>query len=55
MFGFQKLASLVTDLSQTVKAGDLIVVDELFAVLDTVCHPVKKTVQLSVKVRLTSS
>lgn len=35
MFGFQKLASLITDLSQTVKAGDLIVVDELFAVLDT--------------------
>ncbi len=35
MFGFQKLASLVTDLSQTVKAGDFIVVDELFAVLDT--------------------
>ncbi len=34
MFGFQKLASLITDLSQTVKAGDLIVVDELFAVLD---------------------
>jgi hypothetical protein len=35
MFGFQKLASLITDLSQTVKARDLIVVDELFAVLDT--------------------
>jgi len=35
MFGFQKLASLITDLSQTVKAGDLIVVDEIFAVLDT--------------------
>jgi hypothetical protein len=35
MFGFQKLASLITDLSQTIKARDLIVVDELFAVLDT--------------------
>ncbi len=34
MFGFQKLASLITDLSQTVKAGNLIVVDELFTVLD---------------------
>jgi HPt (histidine-containing phosphotransfer) domain-containing protein len=34
MFGFQKLASLITDLSQTVKARDFIVVDELFAVLD---------------------
>ena len=34
MFGFQKLASLVTDLSQTVKAGNFIVVDEIFAVLD---------------------
>jgi HPt (histidine-containing phosphotransfer) domain-containing protein len=35
MFGFQKLASLITDLSQTVKARDVIVVDELFDVLDT--------------------
>lgn len=35
MFGFQKLASLITDLSQTIKARDVIVVDELFAVLDT--------------------
>jgi HPt (histidine-containing phosphotransfer) domain-containing protein len=35
MFGFQKLASLITDLSQTIKARDFIVVDELFAVLDT--------------------
>ncbi len=34
MFGFQKLASLITDLSQTIKARDFIVVDELFAVLD---------------------
>ena len=34
MFGFQKLASLITDLSQTVKSGNLIVVDELFTVLD---------------------
>jgi hypothetical protein len=34
MFGFQKLASLITDLSQTVKARDFIVVDELFTVLD---------------------
>ncbi|MGB3211227.1 MAG: ATP-binding protein [Desulforhopalus sp.] len=34
MFGFQKLASLITDLSQTVKVGNLIVVDELFSVLD---------------------
>ncbi len=34
MFGFQKLASLITDLSQTIKAGDFIVTDELFAVLD---------------------
>jgi len=35
MFGFQKLASLITDLSQTIKARDFIVVDELFTVLDT--------------------
>jgi len=35
MFGFQKLASLITDLSQTVKTGNFIVVDELFTVLDT--------------------
>ena len=34
MFGFQKLASLITDLSQTVKSGNLIVVDEIFTVLD---------------------
>lgn len=34
MFGFQKLASLETDLSQTVKLGNLIVVDELFTVLE---------------------
>ncbi len=34
MFGFQKLASLITDLAQTIKAGDAIVADELFAVLD---------------------
>jgi signal transduction histidine kinase/CheY-like chemotaxis protein/HPt (histidine-containing phosphotransfer) domain-containing protein len=34
MFGFQKLASLITDLSQTVKSGNLLVVDELFTVLD---------------------
>lgn len=34
MFGFQKLASLITDLAQTIKAGDTIVADELFAVLD---------------------
>jgi hypothetical protein len=34
MFGFQKLASLITDLSQTVKSGNLIVVDELFTVLE---------------------
>jgi two-component system, sensor histidine kinase len=34
MFGFQKLASLITDLSQSVKAGNFIVVDELLAALD---------------------
>jgi len=34
MFGFQKLASLVTDLSQTIKAGDVFIVEDLFAVLD---------------------
>jgi len=34
MFGFQKLASLITDLAQTIKAGDAIIADELFAVLD---------------------
>ena len=35
MFGFRKLASLITDLSRTVRTGNLLVVDELFAVLDT--------------------
>ncbi len=34
MFGFEKLASLITDLAQTIKAGDAIVAEELFAVLD---------------------
>ncbi len=35
MFGFQKLASLITDLSKTVKSGNFLVVDELFTVLET--------------------
>ena len=34
MFGFQELGSLIFDLSQTVKAGDLIVAGELFSALD---------------------
>lgn len=34
MFGFQKLASLIIDLSQTVKSGNLIVADEIFTTLD---------------------
>ncbi len=34
MFGFQKLATLIADLSRTVKGGDLIVADEIFTVLD---------------------
>ena len=34
MFGFQQLASLITDLSQTIKSRNLIVVEELFTVLD---------------------
>lgn len=34
MFGFQKLASLTIDLSQTVKSGNLIVADEIFNTLD---------------------
>lgn len=34
MFGFQKLAALIADLSRTVKGGDLIVTDEIFTVLD---------------------
>ncbi len=33
MFGFQKLGSLIFDLSQTVKAGNLTVADELFNAL----------------------
>ena len=35
MFGFQKLAALVTHLSQSIKANNSIVVKELFTVLDT--------------------
>jgi two-component system, sensor histidine kinase len=34
MFGFQKLATLISDLSRTVKGGDLLVADEIFTVLD---------------------
>jgi DNA-binding response OmpR family regulator len=34
MFGFQKLATLIGDLSRTVKGGDLLVADEIFTVLD---------------------
>ena len=34
MFGFQELGSLIFDLSQTVKAGNLVVAGELFIALD---------------------
>jgi signal transduction histidine kinase/CheY-like chemotaxis protein/HPt (histidine-containing phosphotransfer) domain-containing protein len=34
MFGFQELGSLIFDLSQTIKAGNLIVAHELFGTLD---------------------
>lgn len=34
MFGFQKLASLIIDLSRTVKAGNLIVAEEIFNTLE---------------------
>ena len=34
MFGFQKLANLIGDLSRTVKGGDVLVADEIFTVLD---------------------
>lgn len=42
MFGFQKLASLINDLAKTVKAGDFVVVDELFTVLDLYVLRLKK-------------
>ncbi len=35
MFGFQKLAALITHLSLSIKAKNSVVVKELFAVLDT--------------------
>ena len=41
MFGFQELGSLIFDLSQTVKAGNLIVANELFAALDFYLHRLK--------------
>ncbi|MDK9705621.1 MAG: ATP-binding protein [Desulforhopalus sp.] len=34
MFGFQELSSLIFDLSQTVKAGNLVVANELFSALE---------------------
>lgn len=34
MFGFQKLASLIIDLSRTVKAGNIIVAEEIFNTLE---------------------
>jgi HPt (histidine-containing phosphotransfer) domain-containing protein len=34
MFGFQELGSLIFDLSQTVKAGNLITAAEIFTALD---------------------
>ena len=49
MFGFQKLASLITDLSQTVKSGNFIVVDELFTVLDMYVIQLKTHFDLTLK------
>ncbi len=42
MFGFQGLGSLVFDLSQTVKAGNIIVARELFRALDLYLHRLMK-------------
>ncbi|MFH0783778.1 MAG: ATP-binding protein [Pseudomonadota bacterium] len=42
MFGFQELGSLVFDLSQTVKTGNLIVARELFTALDFYLARLKK-------------
>jgi len=42
MFGFQELGSLIIDLSQTVKAGNLIVANELFTALDFYLSRLKK-------------
>lgn len=43
MFGFQKLASLVTDLSQTIKARNMSMADELFIVIDFYITRLKAT------------
>jgi signal transduction histidine kinase/CheY-like chemotaxis protein/HPt (histidine-containing phosphotransfer) domain-containing protein len=42
MFGFQKLASLIIDLSQTVKSGNLVVAEEIFDTLDVYLSQLQK-------------
>ena len=43
MFGFQKLASLIIDLSRTVKAGNLIVAEEIFNTLEVYLGLLRKS------------
>lgn len=42
MYGFKKLALLITDLSQSIKSGNFMVGDEVFSVLDTYLDHLQK-------------